>query len=256
MPSFECGDIESFISIINKVRLVINNQVYRGQSDNSWELIPAAGRKEYFIGIDEDKNIFKKWCNQAPAYSENLPTDELELLAVAQHHGLATRLLDWSDSPLVALFFAVEKMDEKDGEVFIYQPSQWIESTSSIEEIEHLAAYRARAVTSRIVNQSGLFTYHKVPNLCLKKLLNNHQEEMMNPIITVTIPSYLKATIRHQLDVLGVNKVSLFPDLDGLASHLNWRANRQKIDTTVQEIMTGKRTLDSDPPQTIVTTDK
>src|SRR2546427_519519 len=75
---------------------------FRGQSDATWLLVPKAGRHEYFLPNDRDLGRFKSWKDRAVAYLGSLPTDEWECLAIAQHHGLATRLLDWTYNPLVA----------------------------------------------------------------------------------------------------------------------------------------------------------
>jgi hypothetical protein len=65
---------------------------------------------------------FNHWREQAVAYTDALPQNDFECLAFAQHYGLATRLLDWSTNPLVALYFAVEMQGETDGAVFCHMP--------------------------------------------------------------------------------------------------------------------------------------
>src|ERR1017187_755068 len=73
---------------------------YRGQASIEWPLLPAAGRPQYHTGRDLGRH--NAWRDLAIAFDPNLPGNDWECLAVAQHHGLATRLLDWTWNPLVA----------------------------------------------------------------------------------------------------------------------------------------------------------
>ena len=103
--------------------------VFRGQDNLKWPLLPKAGREEYFREAtsvwaekgqtSSDLGRFKAWREDAVAFCDSLPENDFECLAFAQHYGLATRLLDWTTNPLVALFFAVEMQGEVDGAVFL-----------------------------------------------------------------------------------------------------------------------------------------
>ncbi len=92
--------------------------VFRGQADIGWPLLPKAGRPDFCDY--KDLEMFKGWRRRARACSE-LPDNEWDCLAVAQHHGLATRLLDWTFNPLVATYFAVAGSVKKDGVVYCFR---------------------------------------------------------------------------------------------------------------------------------------
>lgn len=93
--------------------------VYRGQSDKEYKLLPSIGRlygKKNFEKIDKlyefERNAVAEF--EVRNYSKYRERGSLVNLTIAQHHGLRTRLLDWTLSPLVALFFAVEEEGDFD----------------------------------------------------------------------------------------------------------------------------------------------
>ena len=82
---------------------------FRGMSRSHYELYPSLGRGNGDrTGYYDEKRLIKEFRNQAITYLDKVPNNDWEWLALAQHHGLPTRLLDWTTNPLVALYFAVK----------------------------------------------------------------------------------------------------------------------------------------------------
>ena len=136
------SSLSQFIEAIEKLKsyypsgFIVNNPVacpflYRGLSDNAYELLPSVFRETVddidgqviknpkYLAYAKEKSILQSFILEASGIL-NIPTNDLLRWAeYAQHYGVPTRFLDWSRNPLVALFFACRDRKNKDGAVWM-----------------------------------------------------------------------------------------------------------------------------------------
>lgn len=199
--------------------------IYRGvENIEKHLLIPSIGRYlEIYIenGFDKSKLLKDESDAFRIFYKEGLKDEKLEnywqWLALAQHHGLATRLLDWSYNPNVALFFCVAKASNEDGAVYILDRESEFLSVKEENELDPLQiknqkVYLPSHVTERIRAQSGLFTISPDPTIPLEK----------NVVARIRVNKDCKQEIKLMLNKIGVHEKTLFPDIDGLSRWIRW----------------------------------
>jgi hypothetical protein len=93
---------------------------FRGQSNIDWKLIPTINRKENNLS---EMDLIKRFKQNATLIINQHPApSQVEWLFQMRHYSVPTRLLDWSESPLVAAYFAVDSNDEADGVIWLLLP--------------------------------------------------------------------------------------------------------------------------------------
>ncbi|MBU6479860.1 MAG: FRG domain-containing protein [Nitrospirae bacterium] len=191
--------------------------IYRGVRSSKYELIPTIGRRRRGGKVLEPKDeryILRLFKQRAVAHLDRTPTDDWEWLALAQHHGLPTRLLDWTRNPLVAAYFAVAEDVDEDSAIYAYQSNKYlqIEKHKDPFSIDRVARVIPNHVTARISVQSGLFTIHPSPS----------EPFNASSVEKFVIPANSRKSIKKALNKVGIDNASLFPDLDGIARHIDW----------------------------------
>jgi hypothetical protein len=185
---------------------------FRGVEDASYDLVPRIGRdwphKTHHLERLE-AHMLERFKREALPFTTIVPSDDLEWLALAQHHGMPTRLLDWTTSPLVAAYFACVPHTETDGAVYAAILSPAI--VPGLFDVRFSGAYRPTHTSPRIAAQAGLFSIAKAPNARLE------EDVTEGYFWKLVIPPELKEAFRRKLDRFGVHHASLFPGLDGIA---------------------------------------
>jgi len=241
-PEYTFVDVADFLRQVQRYPSI--GWIYRGQADSGWPLIPKAGRPEYFDPTWEEKRRrepetppkdlgrFNAWRKRAVAYSGFIPQNDFECLALAQHYGLATRLLDWTTNPLVALYFAAETHHHTDGAVYCYLSWHFVEvDRADLHEVPHVVQYAPRPFDQRVLVQDAVFTIHPQPNVPLTPDTPPPESERIAPegvdLVRFRVIARAKSNTLRQLSDIGVNRKRLFPDLEGLSAFINWETRRQ-----------------------------
>lgn len=207
--------------------------VFRGHSDYRHKLVPSVGRQPHHAStrLAYEAALFHSFQREARSYLPILPTTDWEWLSLAQHHGLPTRLLDWTHNPLVALYFAACASPESDGTLFGLRTERFIGPRllgRSPFSIDKPMKYYPNVVTQRLRAQEGLFIACSDLEEPLDAALRTGWQ-----MDTYRVPFSAKANIRYELFRCGVHSSSLFPEIDGLSARLRW----QHSATTIQDFI-------------------
>lgn len=229
-----------------KIDRIRSPYIYRGLSNFNYALETSLSR----LGGDYKTlefhllRNFKKYSHQPDAINNT----DWDWLALAQHHGLPTRLLDWTYSPYVALHFATAELEkfDRDGIIWAlkyealneYLPEKLNRELSSVgsnsftssmlrnvyknlselseEESEFAVAFESPSLDNRIVNQFAIFTFMAHAG----SLLDEWLEDKPELYFRIRIPAGMKWEIRDKLDQVNINERVLFPGFDGLSKWL------------------------------------
>lgn len=209
--------------------------VFRGHSDIDYKLIPSVGRGQHTSKSlrKHEQSLFDIFQREARGLLATAPANEWEWLSLAQHHGLPTRLLDWTHNLLVALYFAVEANTDTDGAILALRSVNKASEAKRMQtpfDLTSPVKFYPNIVTPRIRAQEGLFVVCSAPEAPLDQSLPASWRIQM-----LRVPSSRKRHLRYELFRLGVHASSLFPDVDGLASRIRWQ---HAITSPFEEVVT------------------
>jgi hypothetical protein len=207
--------------------------VFRGQG-KAFPIVPKIGRTGYNYSLVNERKVLAAFKRAARPFVQTPVESDWEWLALAQHHGAPTRLVDWSTSPLVAAWFAVSSAPE-DADAILFALSINNDGTFETYDLatqksasggQHpdpldvkirVLLFEAAPVTSRITTQRGIFTLFGDPTKPL------HVPEHFS------IPQALRRPFQARLLDIGIDASHIYPDLDGLGKTLDWRAKVGKL---------------------------
>jgi hypothetical protein len=229
--------VTDLLAVTNELRQEWNGEVWwRGQPSVAYLLVPGVYRIDR--GVRAEQNLALRFRQYAQTRYDKCPLhdDFCSWLFLAQHYGLPTRLLDWSESPLVSLFFAVDANSELDASLYALHPREMnrivngdhtlvpVTSFPANElfrgafddrvELKKTIAILSHELDSRMLVQQSAFTLHGNSDDLLKL------PELERVIRTFNVPAASKGNIIAELASLGIRRRTLFPDLDSLAKDL------------------------------------
>lgn len=209
---------------------------YRGEARlrHRRALVPSIARSP----STREWPIYQRFRQNAAAYLPHTVLSEWDWMLYMRHYGARTRLLDWTESPLVALYFAVEKpsRDGQEGGVWcldperlnelagferrvycagidreldVYTPTE-LKAAPVKTEFKPAALIAARSFP-RLIAQQGVFTVIHRDSTALERIADSEL------LARVRIPPSAKAPIRATLHALGINRLSMFPELQSVS---------------------------------------
>ena len=218
---------------------------FRGQASADWRLLPSALR--YATEPDRNRALalitdFKRVAEiKLPANRVPVLSDDLRWIQVGQHYGLPTRLLDWTESPLVGLHFACCEGANEDGLVFLLDPrslnrytvpavTRVLDGNSDGHILERYLKLRGRLSprgsgalainpawnNERIALQQGVFTLHGTHSAGIRHSTPS--------LVAIPVMSEAKEALLNELHSVGIDEMSLFPELEHAARQLKRRA--------------------------------
>jgi hypothetical protein len=241
--------VEAFVASVEKIKKAQVEKgnsadlLFRGQKKGA-KLLPKIalvnlrksarpnGKTEHERRLNLEKLMFEEFGRRMLPLAEFNLQGPWEKLALAQHHGLPTRLLDWTMSGLVALWFAVNvkhhNSSRKPGVVWVLatevEDFREKKDNDPFSDDEKTKIFRPPVVGRRIAAQHGMFTCHKfnkTKGFIPMERLKAYSSRLTKIPIPQTDGTF--EAINKSLDMLGVNASTVFPDMDGLCQHLEWR---------------------------------
>ena len=222
---------------------------FRGHGDANWRLepgwyrLPPPGQ-----GVEADwyneRNLLLEFKFRAPRYLQTLPSNDWEWLFLMQHYGLPTRLLDWTESALIGLYFALRD-NRGAGDAAVWMLNPWWLNKQSLGTYEiphagesHIAdwaplgdekvlqarlpvAIKPIQASPRISALKGFFTIHGAERGALEKLSHSNADKGPG-LRKLTIPRARVVEMKRDLAVAGITETTVFQDIDGLCREIKF----------------------------------
>lgn len=257
--------IKSLEEYTSEIKNIISNEGgfntttlpwFRGQSDENWELFPSL----YRLGGkgNQEREMIRDFKLKGHLKIQSPSENNLEVLFTMQHYGIPTRLLDWTESYLIALYFAVLNFKSQcNSAVWILFPwdlnevvltktkgfnsfartipsfndkrlegySIYPNSFERKPDEKYPIAIRPIRTSDRIIAQKGMFTIHGHNRNSLNSIIENLNNEEGTDInlIKLTIAGDSKLEILRELFVSGITHSILFPELEGICQEIAFR---------------------------------
>lgn len=226
---------------------------FRGQADAVWQLHSSLTRKLLDAGVhsavwkQQEERILRIFKRKAHLFIEHVPdvSDAFQWLALMQHHGAPTRLLDFTWSPYVAAFFAIEsatsdaavwaicppkvteiadkvlpKVNAQSPDAFNFRGAGNFESYFLLNKHQIVYVGEPYVMNKRLIAQEGTFVVPGVIDRTIDDILNQDpaSDEIVAKLVLDT--KSIRREAMRSLYQMNITHASLFPDLEGLAKSM------------------------------------
>lgn len=257
MPTLTTTSINSFQDFVAKVDQVapgaLTSLWFRGVGNASYQLTPSIHRHAQVTTTDSlfemENKLLTRYKERSVPYLSSQFRDNWELLFLMQHYSVPTRLLDWTENPLIALFFALSSAKKDSTGKFVNDAAVWTLSAAKWNQTVFLhQSYSGAALSpsDTMVNQSyaigsdarlinempvAILGIHNSPRIVAQrgsftlfgKSLSPMEDIYANHIFPkdtlskILIPAALIGELLAKLVWMGISDSVIYPDLEGLA---------------------------------------
>lgn len=229
------------------------NWAFRGHADAAWPLYSSLSRylKEYGIDprawADQEERIVRIFRRKGHLYLDKVPgkEDDFQWLALMQHHGAPTRLLDFTWSPFVAAFFALERATTDAAVWAVFIPAIWrrkrrfpqhdralepheisLRAPGAFNEfylrndVPFVSSGEPMVMNRRLIAQSGTFVVPGVLDRPVDQILSRYPNPRRTVAKFILNTKRLRDEAMEALYTMNITNATLFPDLDGLAKSM------------------------------------
>lgn len=225
-PEKSASSVSEFLSIIGNLLDESSHFIFRGHASDKWELKPSIWRNNG-NNISIEYSMLNEFKRLHYPYTLPRPLKKIDLLFLAQHYRMPTRLLDWTTNPLIALFFACNEEKNNDGIIFVKN----ISCESSNKDVNH-KTFQLECNDDDI-DPFTFFENEKNSNIlvpdntdirfynqqCVFEVFRNYEYES-KVLKTIIIPKKHKSDIIKFLSVININELFVYPDLEHLTKHI------------------------------------
>ena len=221
------GSIREFIQWVQNTRRKTGHVLYRGQR-HPWALLPGMCRTSNSSELlNNERNLFDSFKKQAKKSLHIIPANDWEWLVVAQHHGLPTRLLDWTTDPLVALWFALENAGSTAAPVVWMMCPEAQDFIDQSDKTRPFAGTRTKLFKTDfqipgIRAQKGCFSVFKHVNGSSNGFVPLEKNKQLNGrLFSVRVSADAILGMQGELESKGYNQNAVYPpELDDVAQQV------------------------------------
>jgi hypothetical protein len=212
---------------------VYKRYIFRGQGSSKWSLCSTFDRRySKAQGASRDalaKKLIQEFYDECERFSPwRYPVTDPRVLAMAQHHGLPTRLLDWSYSPYVAAYFAFswfmfeKATEQRGGNVAIWLLNRDVVEQQAPEDQLQIVTVQDYE-NNRLGSQFGVFTYLKTKERDLEEYLTSPAVKLGKALMRLEIPRRQVKPALQDLILMGIHHGTIFPGREGIAHMIKLR---------------------------------
>jgi hypothetical protein len=245
-PTIEINNWDEFERYVVPLTTRYREWIFRGQSDVNYEftsslfrlfkdmqkiIVESTGKPKIFDRAAHEREMLRRFKSQAHRYLRDRPSDhdEVEWLAIMQHYGAPTKLLDMTFTPYIAAFFSLES-GNMDSAVYAVKHSYFKKDSETKEKKRSSGnsmgssfyTYEPKLQHERLTAQQGLFLVPSAINKSLDEIISSYKPSEKE-CVRYVISKKMRVEGLRKLRLMNISASTLFPGLDGFCKSLKYQ---------------------------------